>query len=167
MRWNILPFILLLNYEVLAKDPAVTPESISFKVKAEINYRCYDSSGKSRALDIRLKTACDGKDYKTTLVDKIVIVKVVREETPDGPSFAGDWDEKYEFKARKFEFGMTVFKEFSKEGESYYRLRAVASDDDENRGSSAILQAPTIKDFNPINIESYSIGEPEINVNLW
>ncbi|HWU42444.1 MAG TPA: hypothetical protein VN132_03365 [Bdellovibrio sp.] len=149
-----------------AASSSFHPEVYEFKIKAMVNYRCYGGYGKDKPSDLATKEVCDNKDYKKILIDKIVTIKIVEEATPDGPNYVGDWHEGYEFKGRKFELGLTLFKEIEKQ-KSYYTLRIAGGDKEENRMVSTRVTIKTPKELNPIYIDRSFIGEPEITTNLW
>jgi LmbE family N-acetylglucosaminyl deacetylase len=140
-------------------------EVYRFRVKADASYRCYGGYGGDEPKDPLAHESCDNRDYREKFIDQEITIRIRREETPDGPELVGDWSAKFPFKGRKFEFALTLFKVQEKKGVSY-TLRAVASDDGENRSASSTLSVPSPGALNPVTIQHHSVGEPEIAISF-
>lgn len=158
---TMINFILILVNSVVAGN-IFTPETLSFKVTVDVDYRCYGGYKKEKKVDPLTKEICDNKNYKKTLFNKTIKITINSETTPDGPQYVGDWIDKQSFKGRNFEYAITIFKEFPKNEKPYYTLRATLSDSEQNRGTATTLKAFSPKEFNPITIDRHSVG-PEIS----
>lgn len=138
-------------------------ETHTFKVHAEVNYRCYSPYGKP-VLDYRNPEPCDGKDDKKILIDAPIKIQIVKEAVPGGYEYAGSFLKEYQFKGRKFTlyFGLQKTNKTPK-----YILDLTAHDDEHtNRNTRISTKANQIKQLNPINIYYTSSGQPEISYKV-
>jgi hypothetical protein len=144
---------------------ATPPETHSFHVVGRAKYRCYAGYSGKKAFDEMTKAPCDNKDYQSTLIDKVIAVDIKDEPDPDSsPELAGFWGDKFEFKGRQFEIGMTLFKDPTA---PLYRVRLVADDNQPTaRKSATFTEMKTLKEMNPLAIDYSSAGKKE-EISLW
>jgi hypothetical protein len=161
--------ILLFVCQPILADAPAHPiiETHLFKVRVESNYECYSKDGK-QFLDSRNKEICNNRQYKKTLINKIIKIDIFEEPSPNGPIYHGDFLKEEIFKGRKFTLSLEVFMDIVNKKRNY-SLRIVAFDDERtSRETAMAIHANQIKNLNPIFIDYYSKnGEPEISYYIF
>lgn len=141
------------------------PETHAFKVTGNVRYRCYAGNDGKKVFDSMTKAPCDSKDYKSTVIDKIVTVTIKDEPDPeDSKELEGSWGETFEFKGRKFTVAISLFK---MPPPAKYRLRLVATDNEPNSRSVAVFtEVKDIDKMNQVSIDHSSAGTKEA-ISFW
>lgn len=145
---------------------AVTPSEIhQFHILGKVKYRCYAGYDGKKVVDEVTKQPCDNKDYNSVLIDKIVSIEINDGPDPeDSKELSGGWGEKFDFKGRKFDIAMTLFKESTP---PRYRIRLVAEDNEATSRKSAVFtEMKSLKDMNPLSIDYSSAGKKE-EIGFW
>lgn len=159
--------ILISTLNVWAKSPsAARPlETHEFHISAKVQYRCYAGYDGKKVTDERTKEICDNKTYNSTIVDKIIAIKIVDEPDPtDSTVLEGGWSEEFKFKGRKFVVAVSLFKDSSAKP---YRIRVVAKDDEPSTRETAVFsELRTVPEMNSLSIEYSSKGKKE-EITYW
>lgn len=145
---------------------AITPsESHQFYILGKVKYRCYAGYNGKKVSDNLTKRPCDNKVYESVLIDKVVSIDIKDEPDPENSKeMAGSWGEKFDFKGRKFEIVLSLFKEPSP---SLYRLRLVAEDNEAiSRKTAVFSEMKSPKEMNPLSIDYRSAGRKE-EISFW
>jgi hypothetical protein len=153
-----------------ATAPTPAPEVHQLHVRGSVKYRCYAGYDGKVVTDEMTKERCDNKDYNKVVIDKNITIKIAVEPSPDdSKDLAGSWNEKFEFKGRTFEIGLSLFKA-AKPAVKPYRLRIATSDNEPAPRRTAILaDLRTPKELNSLTAELSSAGkkeEIEFNVTI-
>ncbi len=135
-------------------------ETHSFKIFGTVKYRCYAGYSGKKLVDNVSKDPCDNKTSESVLVDKTVPIEMKVEPNPaDSDELTGSWLERFEYKGRKFEIAVTLFKESTS---PFYRLRLVAEDNEKtSRKSAVFIEMKSIKEMNPLSLSYDSAGKKE------
>jgi hypothetical protein len=139
------------------------PETHVFKVKSVVNYRCYGGYDPKKVVkDTTTGFTCDNKDYRKTLFEKDVSIKIKFEPNPDNEQFlAGHWTDQTEFMGRKFSVTILLLKE-NLSGTPTYRARFVVDDSDPTaRLTTVSLKGASPGQLSPIALEHISKGTPQ------
>ena len=153
--------LLVIAFPAFALASATISETYEFQVRGTIFHRCYAGfPGKPP-----VSAKCDNKDYKKTVLDKIIAIKMVDEPDPENSkSLAGGVIEKFEFKGQKFVVAISLFKD---SGSEPYRVRMVADRDGlKSEGHAIFSDLKNPKDLNKLSIEYFSNGDRD-TVKLW
>lgn len=147
---------------------AQTPsERHQFHVSGRVQYRCYAGYGSEakNVVDDTTQLPCDNQSYTETLIDKVISVDIRDEPDPlHSTELAGSWSEIFEFKGRKFEIAVTLFKELSP---SHYRIRLMAADSEPTSRKTAVFtEMKTLREMNPLSVHYSSSGKKE-EVDFW
>lgn len=166
--WQITSaFILISTGNVWAKSPSTpTPsETHEFHISAKASYRCYAGYDGKKVTDERTKEICDNKTYNSTIVDKVIAIKIVDESDPeDSKDLAGSWSEEFKVKGRKFVIAVSLFKENS---QNPYRIRILAKDDEPSARETVVFsELKTVPEMNSLSIEYTSMGKKE-EITYW
>jgi hypothetical protein len=148
---------------VLLAALLAAPETHSFKVHAEVQYRCYGGTGAQKASDTRTHVVCDDQTERKVLVDEVIRIQIRNEPNPDdAKDLEGSWGRTFEYKGRKLQIAVDLFKTVPAKGPRPYELRLVADDDEPGtRMSSTLAQAEKTSAFNKLTIDYSSRGQPE------
>lgn len=139
------------------------PETHFFKVRANLNYRCYRGYDNKKIFkDSHTGRVCDNQEYRKTLIEKVVPIKIQVQATPDNdPTLAGRWSEKVEFKGRTFEATLSLFKRDKKSGPQYRAQLTAQDDNPSSRQTVTLIDFFSPKQMNPVTLRVQSMGSPE------
>ncbi len=152
--------LFVISVESGVEADATQAEVHEFHVRGVVSYRCYVGYDGKRVFDEKTKEPCDNKDYKKVIVDKVVSLRIEDEPDPENSKeLAGGWDEKIEFRKRKFTIAIGLFKN---SGSRPYRIRVVAVDDEPvSRQTAVFSEIKSISEMNPVELEYSSVGKKE------
>jgi len=149
--------------EAADKKKVPAPEVHSFRIHAQVNYRCYGGYEGKTVKDSHTGFVCDNKTYQKTLLDKTVKIEIKFEPNPgDEQLLVGDWDENNEFMGRKFLASLSMFKDAAAGKAKPYRLRVLAKDDEPNaRESTTFVDFAAPQQMSTVTVDYSSRGTPE------